>query len=280
MPNYFPTVLQNSVRHWQIAGIVYLLQTGLAITLGMQVHGVLQTSIGSSLELNRLMSGYDHTVMTDFLKVHGASITPLIGQLRWLLLVWLAFSVFLHGGLIHCAAIPTKPKISDFWLGGSRHYLSFLQVSGVMLMLALLWTSMLWLPVLMSLQWSLEYFSSEIISVWAVVLISVVYLAGLAVIYLWSILVRMDIIRENNSLSRALVKGLKMLFEQKMPLVKLFSGYALLQFLLIALYWSLDALIGMRSPTGIALLFLAQQIFVYLRILLQSGLYRTISLRF
>jgi len=89
----FRKSFSTGLRQWRITAIVYLFQLCLAFTLGMQVFDVLKASIGHSLELNKLLVHYDHTVFTDFLKIHGVSITPLIGQLRWLLLTWLIFSV-------------------------------------------------------------------------------------------------------------------------------------------------------------------------------------------
>ena len=82
MRSAFLQGFNTGIRQWRIASIVYFLQLYLALTLGMQVYDVLEASIGHSLEINKLLQQYDHTVITDFLKVHGASITPLIGQLR------------------------------------------------------------------------------------------------------------------------------------------------------------------------------------------------------
>ena len=56
------------MRQWRIAAIIYFIQLCLAMTLGMQAHSVLESSIGNSLEINKLLAQYDHTVLTDFLK--------------------------------------------------------------------------------------------------------------------------------------------------------------------------------------------------------------------
>jgi hypothetical protein len=266
-----------SARLWRVAGVVYLLQTGLAITLGMQVHGVLQTSIGHSLELDRLMTGYDHTVITDFLKVHGASITPLIGHLRWLILLWMLFSVFLHAGLIYCTTLSARPKISDFWIGGSKYFFLFLKLSASFLAIALVWTAMVWVPVLLSLQWALEYFTSEEVTVWVVILLTIMYLSGLALIYLWSISARIHIIRHGSKVGKGIREGWKTLTHHKYRILSSFLLFASIQTMLLLIYWCLDVVIGMHSVSGIAFMFLLQQGFVYLRILLQTGLYQSIN---
>ncbi len=119
---------RTGMRQWRIAALVYFFQVCLALTLGMQVHGVLEASIGHSLELDKLLKGYDHTVVTDFLKVHGASITPLIGQLRWLLLIWLIFAVFIDAGLLACSAAPLEASARNFWKGGVAWFFPFLKI--------------------------------------------------------------------------------------------------------------------------------------------------------
>ena len=117
--------IATGFRQWRIVAIVYALQLCLALTLGMQAYEVLEASIGHSLELHKLLQGYDHTVLTDFLNVHGASITPLLGQLRWLALVWLLFSVFTDGGLLYCTASPQQASWRSFWQGGAAYFFAF-----------------------------------------------------------------------------------------------------------------------------------------------------------
>ncbi|HAD12981.1 MAG TPA: hypothetical protein DCF33_11165 [Saprospirales bacterium] len=272
-------VFHSTARLWRIAGVVYLLQTGLAITLGMQIYGVLETSIGHSLELDRLMTGYDHTVITDFLKVHGASITPLIGQLRWLILMWMLFSVFLHAGLLYCTTLSDQPKISDYWIGGSKYFVPFLKISASFLVICLVWTTMVWLPVLLSLQWALEYFTSEVVTVWAVILLAIIYLSGLVLLYLWSISARIHVIRYGSKVGKGIREGWKTFVRHKYKILSAFLLFALTQTVLLLTYWNLDAVIGMHSIPGITFMFLLQQGFVYLRVLLQIGLYKSLNLR-
>lgn len=270
------SLFSGAYRHRRIAGIVYLIQFALAVTLGMQVHGVLEASIGHSLELNRLLTGYDHTVMTDFLKVHGASITPLIGQLRWLLLVWLLFAIFLHGGMLN-GAVKEKVTVGNFWIGGSRFFLRFFGISVIFLGIALIWAALIWAPLLGNLQSMLTNNYTETYAVWTVVASFVVFMLGLACLYLWSIAGRIHLIQFDGKVWPSLRAGLRWTFRNKGYLGSLFLVFALCQMLLILIYWTLDAWMGMRSVAGIACMFAVQQIFVYLRILFQAGLYQAIA---
>ena len=188
-------ILKVGLRQWRLVGIVYLLQFGLALTVGMQADHVLEASIGRSLALKQLMEGYDHTVITDFLKVHGASITPLIGQVRWLLLFWLIFSVFLNAGLMTCAVFPEKSKPRDFWVGAAEQFLPFLRIAVFFIGLVLLWTAAIFLPLGLHLQPMLQAYHTEQYALAFLAGMLSAYLLGLAVLFAWSLCVRVARLR-------------------------------------------------------------------------------------
>jgi hypothetical protein len=277
MLSHIRIFFRGSLRHWKVAGIVYVIQLGLALTLGMQVYEVLESSIGRSLNLDRLLSGYDHTVITDFLKVHGSSITPLIGQLRWLLLVWLLFSVFLNGALLCGAVNPETPSIGRFWLGGSSYFIPFLAIALLTLLVAASWTAIIWIPAILHLQWALEYFNTEKVAVWAVVGLMICYLAGLAVWYVLTIAVRLEMIRRHATIRQAFLSAWGLLRKQRLTAFRLFLFFSIMQAFLWGLYWLMDAYVGMQSGPGIAFMFFTQQGVAYLRILLRAGLFQGVQ---
>lgn len=261
-----------TLRQWRVTSIVYCIQLALALTLGMQVYEVLQASIGNSLEISRLMAHYDHTVLTDFLKVHGASITPLIGQLRWVLLVWLVFSVFIHAGLLFCAT-QTAARPRQFWAGGSTYFFPFLKISGIFALLFLLWTAFVLTPIALFFQDSLQYFSNEKYTVWWVLASMGVYFMGLAGLLAWSVASRLVYLSEAASIRKSIGTGVRMLRLNTKKVLILVLFFALLQLLTMLIYNGLDAVIGMTSPITIGLLFGIQQGFVFCRIQLRQMLY-------
>jgi len=89
-------------RAWgrkRLVSLVYVVQLALALTIGLQVYQVFEASIGDSLALEGLKSGYAHTVINDLLNIHGPSLSPLLGQVRWLILLYLIISAFLSAGI-------------------------------------------------------------------------------------------------------------------------------------------------------------------------------------
>ncbi len=276
--NVITQAFKIGIRQWRIAAIVYVIQFCLALTVGMEVHNVLGSSIGHSLEINKLLGHYDHTVLTDFLKVHGASITPLIGQVRWLLLVWLLFSVFIDAGLLVCAARPEQATGRNFWQAGAAYFFPFLKISLFFLLLALVWTVVILLPIALFLEPSLQSFPSEKYSVWLVLGLLSLYLLGLAKLYIWSVVSRLNKIETGASIFTSLKNGRRVFWKQKWALLGFVLGFVAFQFLLLVVYWQLEAFIGMTSAALILVFFVVQQAFLFFRIQIRQMMYAGIGL--
>lgn len=275
--NVFLQAFTVAMHQWRIAAIVYAIQFCLALTLGMEVHNVLEASIGKSLEINKLVAGYDHTVWSDFLKIHGASITPLIGQLRWMLLVWLLFSVFINGGLLVCAVEREGATGLLFWKSGARHFFSFLKIALFFLVLAMVWTALVLIPLGMFLLPALETSSSEAPVVWLCMLLLLVYLTGLLKFHIWSVLTRYYKLQHDVSIFKALKMALRIFWNRKGALLGFAFAFVLFQILLYVLYWWLESASGMISPVLILVFFLIQQIFAFFRIQMRQMMYAGIA---
>jgi len=280
MRNVFLYSFWTGIAQWRVSAIAYFFQWCLALTLGMQAHSVLESSIGQSLEINKLLTNYDHTVITDFLKVHGASITPLIGQLRWLLLTWLLFSVFINAGMLFCVSgepKTTKSSGRNFWQGGAEYFFPFLKICLLFLSFTLVWTVLIWLPVALFFQRLLEYFPSEKYFVWIIIGLLVIYLGGLAVLFLWSVISRLIRINAKASITKSIVSGWKVFWRNKRDYLGFIAGFLGIQLVFLAIYWLLEAFTGMTSPGLILFLFMVQQVFVFFRIQIRQMMYVGIS---
>lgn len=257
------------IRQWRLAAIVWFFQLLLAMTIGLQVFEVFKSSIGSSLEIGKLLKNYDHTVISDFLKIHGASITPLIGQLRWFLLIYPIFAVFLHGGLLACAVLPGNANWRKFWENGATWFFPFLKISLLFFALAVVWTAAIWLPVLLFFEPSLTWFYSESGPVWAVFALAAIYLAGLAGLFAWSLTTRLVKIRTGASIFHCLRNSRRILWKKRVQIFGLLGLFATLHLLVIFLDWQLDA----ASPGWIFVVFVVQQASGFFRIQIRQMVY-------
>lgn len=268
----------TGMQRWRIALIVYVIQLCLALPIGMEVRNVLVASIGNSLEFNKLLGHYDHTVFSDFLKVHGASITPLIGQLRWLFLVWVLFSVFTDAGLLNGVTTSGPIRGRVFWEGGACYFFPFLKIGLILLVLWLVWTVVIFLPVVLLVLPALENSVTEIGPVWTFLGLLGLYVAGLLFIQVWSVVSRLQHIRTSASVRISLQTGLRILNRHKSKLMLFMLAFFAVQVLLFAIYWWLESHSGMITPILIVIFFAIQQAFAFFRIQLRQMAYAGIAL--
>lgn len=268
--------IQTGLSQWRAAASVYVVQLLLALTIGMQVYEVLHASIGNSLEINKLLYQYDHTVITDFLKAHGSSLTPLIGQIRWLVLIWLLFAVFLDGGLIYVAIRPGRHTWADFWKGAAVFFRPFLVLGAVFLILLGVWTAIVLGPAFAFLQPSLEVLPDERYSIVIFMVAMVVWIWGTCVLLILSVLSRTAYFR-HPSLRASLKQAWEKWRKQKGRYLSLLAFIGMLIIILTVAYWSVVSLTEMASAGAILLVFLLQQTYMFTRMLLRITLYAGID---
>ncbi|MBI1225610.1 MAG: hypothetical protein GC192_10280 [Bacteroidetes bacterium] len=260
------TAFITGLKFWKIVLLVYFLQLLVAIPLAMQVWHVLEASIGNSLEINKLLPGYDHTVISDFLKVHGGSITPLIGQLRWALVVWAVASVFINAGVLF-TLVKKTPNWLAFWTGGATYFYRFTKISTIFLFILLVWTGITILPYLANLQVNLETMASEKTVLGYLLVLVIVWLAGFVYLFCASVIAKTAIIELGLSTWKALKKGLGFGFRNYFSLAGIFLAFTALQLLALALYWWLEGKSGMVTVGLVVVFFLIQQALVFWRLM-------------
>lgn len=261
------------LRQWRIAAIVYFFQLCLALTVGLQVFNVLEASIGNSLEINKLIENYDYTVISDFLKIHGASITPLLGQLRWLVLIYVLFAVFIDAGMLVNASKSKEAKVLDFWQGAANYFFSFFKIALVFFTLAALWTMVIFLPIGTFFQPALDFFPNEKYVIWGTIFLVILFLFGLTYLFLWSVASRFWKIKYGTSVFTSLKKGWQHFWQNKKQYWGLLGLFFLLQSILVAAYWILSSFLGMTSPFLIVFMVLIQQAFSFFRVMIRQMLY-------
>ncbi len=254
------------LKHWKIVLLVYLMQLLLAVPLAMQVWHVLEASIGNSLEINKLLSGYDHTVISDFLKIHGGSITPLIGQLRWVLAIWALASVFINGGLLF-TLVKRTPNWLAFWTGGATYFFRFAKIAVAFLLLLSLWTGIVLLPYLGELMVNFETMASEKTVLGYLLLIVLGWFLGVIFLNNASIIAKTTILEQEITTWQALKRGLSFTFRHYFKTTGIFLVFSALQLLSAAVYWWLESRSGMITAGLVIVFFLVQQGLVLVRVM-------------
>lgn len=270
--SFFKIVFRIGLRHWRSALIIYVIQFLLALTIGLQVYQVVEASIGNSLELNKLLNGYSETVVKDFLNTHGASLSPLVGQLRYLILVYVVFVVFLNAGALNCI-VKNEPRWKSFWKGGAEYFSRFLLNALFFIFITLVWAGILWGPFVIFFPVSAEYFSSEIGSMYLMFALMFVFLFGLFFLFNWSVIARLEIISENRRTWPAIKNGFYLARKKYFSVTGLFLLFFFIELIFIGIYWLAEGASGMVSPGLILVFFLVQQFLIIIRIMARLMMY-------
>lgn len=274
--NIVRSALGRAWRHKRLVWTIYLFQLLLAITIGLQVYQVIEASIGQSTNLDKLITGFDYTVIQDLINVHGASISPLIGQLRWYVLAYLIFSTFIHAGTLFVVVQKGNEWIS-FWKGGALYFLKFLALGVFFLSLLIIWSLLIWIPYVSKLFYMVEHWVNEPMIIYLLIGLCVLYFLGLTLLFSWSLLTRLAYMNGDISLFKSVQVGLVTLFSNIGSVYILSFSFAILIGLLYYANLCLEWYVGISSEFLIIAFFIIQQTVVWLKLMIRVGVYEAFT---
>ena len=260
--------IKEAYRQWRLVLTIYFIMTMMALTIGLQVYQVVEASIGHSIKLETLAQRFDYTIWRDFLNIHGASLSPLFGQLRWHILAFLVTSIFVHGGTLSNIRF-NRTRWKDFWSGGAQYFGPFAGISLLYLVILLIWTMIIWMPFIPNLFPMIERFDRESPVIWILCALAIIWILGIGFLYSSSIFSRLAYM----SLRRSVFSCIK--FGMVYTSRKLKTSYFILAALLLSLvliYFVNHGLVlwlGISSAALLLFFVIIQQLFVIIKIWLR-----------
>ena len=265
--------IRHGVKHWRAGLIVYAILLSLALTIGIQVFQVLEASIGNSIELEKLVKQYDYTVIRDFIKVHGASLSPLFGQLRWYIIVYLIFSIFINGGLLNVILNDSRSDWKNFWSGGAKYFYPFFKIGVFFLIMFALWTAIIAVPASMYIGKIFNTTITEMPMFYVAGISAVLIILYWVVLMSWSINTKLSFIHNDHSVWKAIKTGFKLSMKGFLSTPRLLALFFLFQLIIVFVHLYIEGVLGMTSGALIFLFFITQQLLVFFRILWRIMVY-------
>lgn len=118
----------RTARNWKMVLTVFIVNISLGLILATPLYNVLQSEAQGSLEFNKLISGFDLTVIIDFLSKSGKSLPPF-----WLLgfalsVIYLILNIFFAGGILSQFALRGTFRLNEFFRNCTYYFGKFLLV--------------------------------------------------------------------------------------------------------------------------------------------------------
>ncbi|MEZ4885689.1 MAG: hypothetical protein R3E32_13230 [Chitinophagales bacterium] len=254
--------LFNTLSKFRIVGILYGCNLLFGLVIALPLHSVLKDSIGQSFEIQKIITGFDNTVFTDFMNAHGDLLQPLLSQFQWLSVLYILLFVFLNGGIIH--VLTGKPK---FWEGSALYFWRFFRLSLLFFLLHLL-TAMLVFGILYFIvSHGFDLFNSEIPIYWSIVFAIVLYLFLASIVSALSDYAKIRMVtHESQSAIQAMLHAFGTVFRNFRQTYGLYFFNICIIGLLYFLYWTLHSNVSTSSFFVIAFIIFVQQVLMLLRL--------------
>ncbi len=263
-----------------MVGLIYGLTLGLALLVALPMYGTLTTEDQNSLAFLKLLTGFDYTIVSDFMNRSGAAVKAVFGMVRWLNLTYLFLTIFLTGGILlrfaHLSSLQSRPagmgsrfRAGLFWDGCSQYVGRMLRLFGVTLLFVLV-TAVIWL-IIGILVWSAVSNSETERETIGVSLVFFALFAFTTTLLLCiGDFAKLILFRDDaHGAFRAFGQAGRLVLRNLRRMYGLYLVFILIGTVCFALYFVLESLLTVDGWLMIAVLFVVQQVLIASRVALK-----------
>lgn len=269
--------LRAGGKQWKVISFVYLFQLLLTATLALQVKNIIQEHLGTSLSAQTLLNGYHHATWSDFMHFYGDMFAPVMGQMQVLLLLYLVMAIFLQGGQLVVAHSAENASIQHFVNAGIMHFVPFLKILLLFVILLLIWTALIFVPIAPFFTKMLTQNINEKQVIAGGIFALAVYVLGVSVLFVVAIFSRLIFITQKTSIFISVKKGFQAVFAHRKKVVGTSSLFVFLQIMLTGLYLLFSQNWNTHTTLALIVLILIQQLAIWLRIYARQSIYHAFA---
>lgn len=206
-------IILKTTKHWKSMLLIYIIQLIFGMLAAALAYTNIKKEIGSTLELDRLASGFDRSVFSDLMNRSPELIDVFLNRFSIGLSIFLVLSIFLHAGLL--GNIKNEEfSISNFINNCKNYFIKFAGVAIITIIKIIAIVILIWKPFTNWMGDPLQTFHSDKTFILTMLFLIVFTILLLSIIWLWSVLARYTIIAKGNFLisMKSAWKTLKMSF--------------------------------------------------------------------
>lgn len=263
--NAFFIGFQRLTRNARLLGWLYLLNIGFALIATLPLQHLLETKVGQSLGIRRLMPNFDYTIVQDFLREYGSELGVILQEAQVLILLYLIFSVFLVGGILE--KVRYSPT-NTFLRGGTTHFWRLLRLTVYFVLIYVLLAVVLGSIFKFIFIDNFENFASERPVVHAGVVFSGIFFLLATLISLVQDYAKIQLVHQPaQSVFKSFWRTWRTVFKNLTLTLPLYILNLVILLIAFILYWWLSGYLHpVNSGVKILLTFLLSQLFLMLRI--------------
>ena len=269
IPKAYIGGFQQSFRSPRMILILYAVNILTALILALPFMGALKSAFGHSDIVSNLVNDFDFTTFSNLFFYSGEGVGAIFSGIKWLVLAYFIVSTFLTGGIIRTLN-KEKFTTSNFFAGSAYNFFRFLGLSFIMIIVQIIFALLIYGLVVFLIKTYFVSVSSEII-------LYIIFFVGFIIHLLFFLFISMIgdyakfylVLEDNFNIFNGFWKGLQYSFKHFLKTYVLYLILLFLPAVIMYLYIYLEKDIKMATGIGILIVFLLQQAFILLRVILR-----------
>jgi len=260
---------QQSLRSPRMILILYAVNILTALILALPFMNTLKEGFGNSGIVENLVSDFDYTTLSNFMFYSGKGVYAIFSGVKWLVLAYFIISVFLTGGILRTLN-KEKFTTSTFFAGSAYNFFRLLGLAAIMIIVQIIFALLVYVPMGLIIKSIMPSVSSEITLYIVVFTAIILHLLLFLLVSMIGDYAKFYLVLDDSfNIFKGFWKGVKYVFSNFFKTYSLYFILFILPAAFMYLYLYLEKDIKMATGIGILIVFLLQQAFILLRVILR-----------
>jgi len=260
---------QQSLRSPRMILILYAVNILTALILALPFMNTLKASFGYSGIVENLVNGFDYTTFSNFMFYSGKGIYAILAGIKWLVLAYFIISTFLTGGILRTLN-KEKFTTSTFFAGSAYNFFRLLGLSAIMIITQIIFALLVYVPMSLIIDSIYPSVSSEITLYYVVFVAIFIHMLLFLLAAMIGDYAKFYLVLDDSfNIFKGFWKGVKYVFTNFFKTYSLYFILFILPSVFMYLYLYLEKDIKMATGIGILIVFILQQVFIILRVILR-----------
>ncbi|MCK4466444.1 MAG: hypothetical protein KAU83_12105 [Bacteroidales bacterium] len=262
---------KTTVRFLKLTLVVYILNLLMGLTIAIPFMGALKEASGHSMAPQNLLKGFDFTSFQEILRHYGEEISSYLSHGFWIVLFFLILSIFLTGGIL--TAFNKKEStfsLKSFFSGCGTFFFRFFKVSLYTVFMHIILAVFVYLIFALIVAGMAGGTASEKTFFHLFVFfLGIHLLLGIYLIIITDYSRFMLVLNDSGKVLKSIWLATKFVTRKLPHTYGLYLMLLVIPLILFYLYMIASRTIGMTSGITILIMFVLQQLFIWLRISLR-----------